>query len=106
MDIFKGIWVPLVTPFRDGAPDLDALQALAEDLIDSGVHGLVVCGTTGEAAQLDEAEQMSVLAAVLETAKALCPVIMGIAGSDTRTAARRVRHFDSMDIAGYLVSPP
>lgn len=102
----QGIWVPLVTPFHDGKPDLDALQVLAEEMIDRGVHGLVVCGTTGEAAHLDEAEQMSVLAAVLEAARALCPVIMGIAGSDTRAAARKVRHFDSMDIAGYLVSPP
>jgi 4-hydroxy-tetrahydrodipicolinate synthase len=106
MTMYGGIWVPLVTPFRGGAPDLDALQALAEDLIDSGVHGLVVCGTTGEAAQLDETEQISALAAVLEVARALCPVMMGIAGSDTRAAARKVRHVDSMDLAGYLVSPP
>lgn len=106
MTMFSGIWVPLVTPFRGGVPDLPALQALAEDLIDNGVHGLVVCGTTGEAAQLDDAEQMSVLAAVLETSRALCPVVMGISGSDTRAAARNVRHLDRMDIAGYLISAP
>jgi 4-hydroxy-tetrahydrodipicolinate synthase len=102
----QGIWVPLVTPFRDGAVDLDGLQAITEELIEAGVHGLVVCGTTGEAAQLDEAEQMSALALVLDCARALCPVVFGIGGSDTRAAVRKVSHFDGMDIAGYLVSPP
>ena len=103
---FSGIWVPLVTPFKGSNVDLDGLQAVTESMIEAGVHGLVVCGTTGEAAQLDEAEQMSALALVLDCARALCPVVFGIGGSDLRAAARRISHVDGMDVAGYLVSPP
>src|SRR5471030_733882 len=101
-----GIWVPLVTPFRDGEIDLARLQILANGLIAQGVHGLVVCGTTGEASQLDIDEQSAVLSAVLETAHKRCPVLMGVGGSDTYAAATRVRQFDDMDLAGYLVSAP
>jgi 4-hydroxy-tetrahydrodipicolinate synthase len=101
-----GIWVPLVTPMHHGEIDLSRLQALADGLIARGVHGLVVCGTTGEAPQLDLAEQSAALAAVLETAHKRCPVLMGIGGSDTFAAASRVLQFDDMELAGYLVSTP
>ena len=102
----RGIWVPLVTPMHHGEIDLSRLQSLADGLIARGVHGLVVCGTTGEAPQLDLAEQSAALAAVLETAHKRCPVLMGIGGSDTFAAASRVLQFDDMDLAGYLVSTP
>ncbi len=102
----RGIWVPLVTPMHHGEIDLSRLQSLADGLIARSVHGLVVCGTTGEAPQLDLGEQSAALAAVLETAHRRCPVLMGIGGSDTFAAASRVLQFDDMDLAGYLVSTP
>ncbi|MBV7537310.1 4-hydroxy-tetrahydrodipicolinate synthase [Duganella sp. sic0402] len=106
MNSLHGIWVPLVTPMHHGELDLARLQRLAERLIDDGAHGLVVCGTTGEAPQLDLAEQSAALAAVLEVARRRCPVLMGIGGSDTLAAASRVLEFDDAELAGYLVSTP
>lgn len=102
----RGIWVPLVTPLRDGEVDLNRLQLLADRIIKQGVHGLVVCGSTGEAAQLDLAEQGAALAAVLETAGKRCPVMMGISGADTYAAASKALRFDDLELAGYLVSTP
>ena len=61
MQDFAGIWVPLVTPFHNGAVDHDGLKRLVAHLRGSGITGLVVCGSTGEAASLDEAEQLAVL---------------------------------------------
>lgn len=101
-----GIWVPLVTPMHHGELDLSLLQRLADRVIVGGAHGLVVCGTTGEAPQLDLAEQSAALAAVLEVARKRCPVLMGIGGSDTFAAASRVLEFDDEELAGYLVSTP
>ena len=103
---FRGIWVPLVTPMDHGEIDLSRLQTLADRLIAGGAHGLVVCGTTGEAPQLDLAEQSAVLSAVLETAHRRCPVLMGVGGSDTYVAAAKVREFDDTELAGYLVATP
>lgn len=103
---FRGIWVPLVTPMADGDIDLARLQTLADGLIAQGAHGLVVCGTTGEAPQLDLAEQSAALSAVLETAHRRCPVLLGVGGSDTFAAACKVRTLDDAGLAGYLVSTP
>jgi 4-hydroxy-tetrahydrodipicolinate synthase len=103
---FRGIWVPLVTPMEHGDIDLARLQTLADGLIAQGAHGLIVCGTTGEAPQLDLTEQSAALSAVLETAHRRCPVLLGVGGSDTFAAASKVRAFDDDDLAGYLVSTP
>ncbi|RJG07408.1 4-hydroxy-tetrahydrodipicolinate synthase [Noviherbaspirillum cavernae] len=104
--LFEGIWVPIVTPFRDGHIDLDAAQGLTTHLVDSGVHGLVVCGTTGEAATLDDGEQADMLAAVLEAAGRRCPVAIGIGGSDTRAVARQAARYNRAPLAGLLISAP
>jgi 4-hydroxy-tetrahydrodipicolinate synthase len=107
---FRGIWVPLVTPMERGAIDLVRLQTLADGLIAQGAHGLVVCGTTGEAPQLNLGEQAAALSAVLETAHRRCPVLLGVGGSDTFAAASKVTEidhaFDDTGLAGYLVSTP
>src|SRR5512142_2514754 len=62
----RGVLVPLVTPFRDGAVDLPALRRLAERLVEDGVSGLVAGATTGEAMALSGDELAAVIAAARE----------------------------------------
>ncbi len=76
---FSGLWVPLVTPFEGDAVDHAALRALVRRLVPAGIAGTVVCGSTGEAAALDEREQMAALATVAGAAPEL-PRVMGISG--------------------------
>jgi 4-hydroxy-tetrahydrodipicolinate synthase len=104
MTSFTGIWVPLVTPFRRGAIDSAALQAVARRL-HLDVSGMVVCGSTGEAAALDETEQLEVLDAVLQAAPA-CHVVMGLAGNNLRAVTARLKQVQARPIAGVLVPPP
>ena len=59
--VFSGLWIPLVTPFRDGAIAHPALAALTAKLAQQGVSGFVACGSTGEAAALDKSEQRACL---------------------------------------------
>jgi 4-hydroxy-tetrahydrodipicolinate synthase len=101
-----GIWVPLVTPFRQGQVDLDAAQRLASYLAGNGIHGLVVCGTTGEASSLDDSEQEVLLEAVLAAVGSNCPVLMGLGGNDTRSVVAQARRYSEHDIAGFLLSAP
>jgi 4-hydroxy-tetrahydrodipicolinate synthase len=103
---FQGIWVPMVTPFHDGELDLDAAQQLACELAASGIDGLVVCGTTGEAAMLSAAEQAMLLDSVLEAVGPRFPVVMGIGGSDTRSVVATVERYHDHPLAGLLVSAP
>ncbi|HEY0847336.1 MAG TPA: 4-hydroxy-tetrahydrodipicolinate synthase [Noviherbaspirillum sp.] len=104
MTRFTGIWVPLVTPFRHGQIDMPALQALARRL-HSDVSGMVVCGTTGEAAALDEDEQRKVLDTVLRAAPG-ANVVMGLAGNNLPAVIARLKQVQERPIAGVLVPPP
>ena len=56
MNSVEGIWVPLVTPFNQGKIDTRATPKLVHYLVNSGVHGLVIAGTTGEGCALDKNE--------------------------------------------------
>ncbi|MDN4574238.1 4-hydroxy-tetrahydrodipicolinate synthase [Pandoraea cepalis] len=107
--LFRGIWVPLVTPFsRDGADtpvDHAALRRLVAHYRRSGIAGLVVCGTTGEAAALDDAEQLAVLDTVLTEAGDL-PVIAGLAGNHLGHTLARLDAFNALPLAGVLTPAP
>lgn len=105
MTCFTGIWVPLVTPFHHGEIDFPSLQTLARKMAQAGVAGLVVCGTTGEAAALTGQEQLAVLDAVLKAAPD-CRVVMGLAGNNLRALLGTLKQLESMPIAGLLVPPP
>lgn len=100
-----GIHVPLITPFDEaGRVDAGALERLAHEVADGGVAGLVVLGTTAEAAMLDEAEK----AVVRETVGRVCRerglrYTVGAGGPDTRRAAAELAELDA-DAA--LVSVP
>ena len=105
MSSFQGIWVPLVTPFVNQAIDFVALRRLVAHLLDSGVDGIVVCGTTGEAAALGKHEQLAVLDAVLE----LVPqqqVVMGLAGNNLSELLQFQSEILKRPLAGLLVPAP
>ncbi|WP_087687759.1 4-hydroxy-tetrahydrodipicolinate synthase [Pandoraea sp. PE-S2R-1] len=109
---FRGIWVPLVTPFLPGsantadAPvDHAALRRLVAHYRRSGIAGLVICGTTGEAAALDDAEQLAVFDTVLTEAGDL-PVIAGLAGNHLGHTLARLDAFNALPLAGVLAPAP
>lgn len=103
--LFQGVWVPLVTPFSGGAVDGGALRRLVRHYAAAGVDGLVVCGSTGEAASLDDAEQLAVLDAVLNEAGRL-PVVMGLAGNHQGHVLQRLSAFGTRPLAGILAPAP
>lgn len=105
MSNFRGIWVALVTPFRDGSVDYPALQSLVARLLEQGVAGFVVCGTTGEAAALSHGEQLEVLDAVLQWVSPQ-QVIMGLAGNNQRELLAFLQDIQRRPVAGVLVPAP
>ncbi|CAG9240267.1 4-hydroxy-tetrahydrodipicolinate synthase [Paraburkholderia tropica] len=105
MSSFSGIWIPLVTPFNQGAVDHEALDALVRHYARAGVAGFVALGTTGEPAALDDREQDAVLATVLAAAGPL-PVVAGVSGNHTASVRERVEALNDTPIAGVLAAAP
>jgi 4-hydroxy-tetrahydrodipicolinate synthase len=94
MDLsLRGLYVPLITPFTDaGDVALDALEALAHAVIDSGAAGLVALGTTAEAATLDATERRAVLDVCARVGRERGATLIAGAGSnDTAGSARALR---------------
>lgn len=87
-----GVYVPLVTPFdADDRVDLDALEALAAEVLRDGAAGIVALATTGEATSLDEAERTAVVATCAEVCASHegAVLIVGAGTNDTRTTIAR-----------------
>jgi len=82
-----GCGTALVTPFaRDGSVDERALKSLVDWQLAEGVHFLVPCGSTGEAATMSTDEQRRVIEIVVQTAKGRVPIVAGAASNDTQRA--------------------
>lgn len=105
MSSFQGIWVPVVTPFHDGAIDFIGLRRLISHLLDKHVAGIMVCTTTGEAASLSRSEQLAVLDAVLQQVPAQ-RVVMGLSGNNQIELLQFQREILTRPVAGLLVPAP
>lgn len=104
--MLKGILTALLTPFRDGAIDVPALHGLIEWQISEGVHGLVICGTTGEAATLTDAERCQVIEASVRQVAGRVPVIAGAGSSSTAAAIQQARFAKEIGADAALVVTP
>ncbi|MCB9673695.1 MAG: 4-hydroxy-tetrahydrodipicolinate synthase [Alphaproteobacteria bacterium] len=102
-----GIHTAVVTPFRsDGELDPSGLEHLIETQLAGGVHGIVICGTTGETPTLTQEEWETTVRAAVEIVHGRVPVTAGIGTNNTRTSvenARRARELGAD--AGLLVFP-
>jgi 4-hydroxy-tetrahydrodipicolinate synthase len=104
--VFSGTLTALVTPFRAGEVDHRALEALVEEQIGAGIHGLVPCGSTGEAATLTHEEHVQVVQAVVRVARGRVPVVAGTGSNSTAEAIRLTHGAEEAGAdAALLISP-
>jgi len=103
---FTGSMPALVTPFKNGAVDLDGFAAHVEWQIAEGSHGLVPVGTTGESPTLAHDEHYAVITACVEVAAKRVPVIAGCGSNDTRTALAHLAHAEKVGADAALIIVP
>jgi 4-hydroxy-tetrahydrodipicolinate synthase len=106
--VFTGVGVALVTLFAEnGDVDAPATAGLAARLAELGVRGVVVAGTTGEAATLEDDERTELVAAVRAAVPPELPVVAGTGAAGVRRAgALTERAFDAGADAVLVLSPP
>lgn len=104
--VFEGVHTALVTPFRDGALDLPAFEALVHRQVEAGVQGLVPCGTTGEAPTLTDDEWRAVVEACVRGAGGRVPVTAGCGTYDTAHSVHRCRVARALGAQAALVVTP
>ncbi len=104
--MFRGAFTALVTPFREGRVDDDALQRLVTHQIEGGIDGLVPCGTTGESPTLSTAEHLHVVEIVVRAAAGRVPVLAGAGSNCTREAVALVAGCKALGADGTLQITP
>lgn len=104
--LFTGCATALITPFRNGEIDWDALDKLVDDQIAGGVSALVACGTTGEPATLTWEEHLAVVRRVAERANHRVPVIAGTGSNSTSEAVNAAKVSKASGADAQLVVTP
>ena len=102
MKKISGLWLPLVTPFKDGAVDRTSYERLVSHYIACGVDGLLPLGTTGESPALDDGEVESLIECTLAVAAGRVPVFVGIGGNATHKVERTLQRLRHLPFDGIL----
>lgn len=104
---FSGTGVALVTPFRNGQIDWDALERLIEHVISGGVEFLVSLGTTGESVTTTEAEHREIIDFTIKVNRGRLPLVAGIfGGNNTAELVHKIKTFNFKGIDALLSSNP
>ena len=104
--MFKGVFVAIVTPFKNGKIDEEALRGLIDFQIAGGVDGIVPCGTTGESATLNHEEHDQVIRIAVDACKGKASVLAGTGSNSTQEAIQLSRNAKNAGADGLLQITP
>ena len=108
-DQLQGLWLPLVTPFRDGALDEASLRRLVEHYARGPVDGLILAATSGEGMTLEMAELERIVTltrATIAECRRTMPICLGLSGAGTAKLADTLDETADWPIDGYLIASP
>ncbi|KAJ5381150.1 uncharacterized protein N7496_003578 [Penicillium cataractarum] len=105
---FTGVLAALITPFTDDLKQIDEgrYKAHIEFLLNTGIHGLVPGGSTGECAVLSVAERKQLTELTVKFAAGRVPVIPGVGSTNTEEAVELAVHAASLGVEAVMVIPP
>lgn len=103
----EGTITALVTPFKNNYEvDFDALDRVVELQLKSGINGIVVLGSTGEAATLSEKEKLDVILAVQKKVNGKIPVIVGVGSNNTKATIENAKNAAKYNFDAVLIVCP
>jgi len=104
--IFKGAGTALITPFKDGEIDYEALSGLIEFQITAGIDALVIGGTTAEVATLSDKERYELYSFAKERTRGRTKLVFGSGTNDTRVALKHSKFAEDLGCDGLLLVTP
>jgi len=103
----EGVIVPILTPLNsDETVDISSLRRLVNYLVDNGVHGIWVSGTTGEFAALSDAQRLISMETVTNEVAGRVTIIGNISGPSTQISLQMALDVQEMGMDGIAVTPP
>jgi 4-hydroxy-tetrahydrodipicolinate synthase len=102
----SGVWLPIVTPFVDGAVDMAGYERLLEHYVRAGVSGIFPLGTTGESPTIDDDEAEAIVDRTVSVVAGRVPVFVGVSGNATRKVVRTLRRLERYAFPGFVCVCP
>lgn len=106
MALFKGSGVAIVTPFNEDGVDFEKLGELLDWHVQSGTDAIIICGTTGEATTMSDAEKKAAYKYTVDKIAGRIPVIAGTGSNDTRHSIELSQYAESVGCNGVLCVTP
>jgi 4-hydroxy-tetrahydrodipicolinate synthase len=106
MSTISGVWLPIITPFRDGAVDLAGYARLLEHYLARGVRGVFPLGTTGESPTLDDDEMDALVDRTVSVVAGRVPIFVGLSGNATRKVLATLKRLERHRIEGIVAVCP
>lgn len=100
--MISGVWVPLVTPFKNGKIDVVSLHRLIDHYIEKGVDGLFPLGTTGEAPTLDDDEFDAVVVETVAAVRERASILVGVGGNATHKVVKSLERLKAHAFDGIV----
>jgi 4-hydroxy-tetrahydrodipicolinate synthase len=104
--MFEGLTVAMVTPFKNGALDLEAAGRIIDFMIDGGVEGLVISGSTGEAATCSLEERRTLWKSAKERVRGRVPLVAGTGTNNTSESITLTRLAEELGLDGAMLVTP
>lgn len=104
--LFSGVATALITPFKNGNVDYEAMTAIIEHQLDSEISALLVCGTTGEPSTMLASEKEKLISFVVEQVNGYVPVIAGTGGNNTKEVIATAKRYKELGVNAQLCVTP
>lgn len=102
----SGVFVPLITPFKDYEVDYVSYKRLIDFYLTKGVHGFIPLGTTSESPTISELEYEKIIEKTIEYTNGVVPIYVGLGGNNTKQVVDRLKVVEKYKVDGILsVSP-
>ena len=106
---FRGLWLPLVTPFREGELDETSLRRMVRHYAGGPIDGLILAATSGEGMSLGISELERLVAIVsseVSASRRYIPILLGLSGASTHKMRDALDETAAWPIDGYLIASP
>jgi 4-hydroxy-tetrahydrodipicolinate synthase len=98
----SGVWLPIVTPFWEGAVDLESYERLLNHYLEQGVNGVIPLGTTGESATIEADEADAIVEATVRIATGRARIYIGLGGNSTAKVVKALKRLERHVFEGIL----
>ena len=98
----SGVWLPIITPFRDGAVDLASYERVLRDGLAKGITGVFPIGTTGESPTIEDEEMEAIVERTMMVVNRQVPIFVGVGGNSTQKVLRTLKRLERYNIDGIV----